>query len=189
MFREITVREPDLVILDLHLGADDGLDLLRDLRAKSVVPVILITGHRREEIDRIIGLELGADDYIAKPFSVRELTARTRALLRRRSMDTLHPVRREEKTFRFLRWQFWSVKTLAINVAPSPMRRSALKQRKARRRAYNMLSSTHSRQCEWFLPIGRSSRGALVRLLSPLPAVGSIFRPRPPSAYQTFVEA
>jgi two-component system OmpR family response regulator len=106
MFREIAVREPDLVILDLHLGADDGLDLLRDLRAKSVVPVILITGHRREEIDRIIGLELGADDYITKPFSVRELTARTRALLRRRSMDTLHPVRREEKTFRFLRWQF-----------------------------------------------------------------------------------
>jgi len=106
MFRAIAAREPDLIILDLHLGTDDGLDLLRNLRTRSVVPVILITGHRREEIDRIIGLELGADDYITKPFSLRELLARSRALLRRRSMDTLHPVRREEQRYAFLGWQF-----------------------------------------------------------------------------------
>ncbi|MDF0487870.1 response regulator [Sphingomonas sp. H39-1-10] len=106
MFRAIAAREPDLIILDLHLGTDDGLDLLRNLRTRSVVPVILITGHRREEIDRIIGLELGADDYITKPFSLRELLARSRALLRRRTMDTLHPVRREEQRYTFLGWQF-----------------------------------------------------------------------------------
>jgi len=106
MFRAIAAREPDLIILDLHLGTDDGLDLLRNLRTRSVVPVILITGHRREEIDRIIGLELGADDYITKPFSLRELLARLRALLRRRSMDTLHPVRREEQRYAFVGWQF-----------------------------------------------------------------------------------
>jgi two-component system OmpR family response regulator len=73
MLNAMAAREPDLVILDLHLGSDDGLDLLRNLRGRSVVPVILISGHRREEIDRVIGLELGADDYLTKPFSLREL--------------------------------------------------------------------------------------------------------------------
>jgi two-component system OmpR family response regulator len=106
MLTAMNMREPDLVILDLHLGSDDGLDLLRDLRARSVVPVILISGHRREEIDRVIGLELGADDYLTKPFSLRELLARSRALLRRRTMDTLNPVRREEQRYQFSGWQF-----------------------------------------------------------------------------------
>jgi two-component system OmpR family response regulator len=106
MLNAMAAREPDLVILDLHLGSDDGLDLLRNLRGRSVVPVILISGHRREEIDRVIGLELGADDYLTKPFSLRELLARSRALLRRRTMDMLHPVRREEQRYHFLGWQF-----------------------------------------------------------------------------------
>jgi two-component system, OmpR family, response regulator len=77
-------NKPDLVVLDLRLGQDDGLDLLREIRATSDVPVIIMTGHRREEIDRVIGLELGADDYITKPFGLRELLARIRAVLRRR---------------------------------------------------------------------------------------------------------
>jgi two-component system, OmpR family, response regulator len=72
-----------LVILDLKLGQDDGLDLLRELRARSDLPVIIITGHRRDEIDRVVGLELGADDYMTKPFSLRELLARMRVILRR----------------------------------------------------------------------------------------------------------
>ncbi|MDG2531554.1 response regulator [Caulobacter endophyticus] len=75
--------EPHVIILDLQLGEDDGLDLLRLIRAQSDVPVIITTGHRREEIDRIVGLELGADDYVNKPFSPRELLARVRAILRR----------------------------------------------------------------------------------------------------------
>jgi two-component system, OmpR family, response regulator len=76
-------RMPDIIVLDLKLDHDDGLDLLRDIRHRSDVPLIIITGHRRDEIDRIIGLELGADDYLTKPFSPRELLARMRAVLRR----------------------------------------------------------------------------------------------------------
>ncbi|MGH6797603.1 MAG: response regulator [Roseiarcus sp.] len=76
--------EPDLVILDLHLGRQDGLDLLREIRSRSDVPVIIVTGRRCDEIDRVVGLELGADDYVTKPFSLSELLARIRAILRRR---------------------------------------------------------------------------------------------------------
>ena len=72
-----------LVILDLHLGEEDGFDVLRNLRAHSEVPVIVITGHKVDEIDRVVGLELGADDYVTKPFSLRELLARIRVVLRR----------------------------------------------------------------------------------------------------------
>jgi len=78
-------REPDLVILDLHLGREEGLDLLREIRASSDVPVIIATGQRHEEVDRVLGLELGADDFVTKPFGLRELLARVRAVLRRRS--------------------------------------------------------------------------------------------------------
>ena len=73
--RQFAVAEPDVVILDLRLGTEDGLDLLRELRSRSDVPVIITTGHRRDEVDRVVGLELGADDYITKPFSARELLA------------------------------------------------------------------------------------------------------------------
>ena len=75
--------EVNLVILDLRLGSEDGLDLLREVRSSSDVPVIIITGHRRDDIDRVVGLELGADDYLTKPFNLRELLARVRAILRR----------------------------------------------------------------------------------------------------------
>lgn len=78
--------QPSLIILDLRLGEDDGMDLLRELRSHSDVPVIITTGHRTDEIDRIVGLELGADDYIVKPFSLRELLARVRAVLRRQEI-------------------------------------------------------------------------------------------------------
>ena len=73
---------PNLVILDLTLPDDDGTDVCRDFRAVSRVPIIMLTG-RAEETDRIVGLELGADDYVTKPFSLSELVARARAVLRR----------------------------------------------------------------------------------------------------------
>ncbi|MGD0610517.1 MAG: response regulator transcription factor [Anaerolineales bacterium] len=73
---------PDLIVLDLMLPGMDGLDVCRSLRRESDVPIIMLTA-RAEEADRLIGLELGADDYIVKPFSPRELVARVRALLRR----------------------------------------------------------------------------------------------------------
>ncbi len=86
LIRQIKGTHPSLIILDLQLGQDDGLDLLREIRTDSDVAIIITTGHRRNEIDRIVGLELGADDYIVKPFSVRELLARIRAVLRRREI-------------------------------------------------------------------------------------------------------
>jgi two-component system, OmpR family, response regulator len=75
-------QAPQLVILDVKLPGDDGFTIARELRQRSPVPLLMLT-ERGDEIDRVVGLELGADDYIAKPFSPRELVARVRALLRR----------------------------------------------------------------------------------------------------------
>ena len=76
--------KPDLVVLDLGLPGRDGLDVARELRRSSNVPIVMLTA-RGDEADRIVGLELGADDYIVKPFSPKELVARVRAVLRRTS--------------------------------------------------------------------------------------------------------
>ena len=78
----LEAERPDLVVLDVMLPGTDGLELCRWIRAKSELPVILLTA-RGEEADRIVGLELGADDYVTKPFSPRELAARVRTVLRR----------------------------------------------------------------------------------------------------------
>ena len=75
-----------LVVLDVQLGDKDGFAVLRRIRERSDIPVIIITGQRQDEIDRIIGLELGADDYLSKPFSLHELLARARATLRRQDV-------------------------------------------------------------------------------------------------------
>ena len=75
-------RKPDLVVLDLGLPGLDGLDVIRALRRESAVPIVVVSA-RAEETDRIVGLELGADDYLVKPFSPKELVARVRAVLRR----------------------------------------------------------------------------------------------------------
>src|SRR5690242_1599303 len=74
--------KPDLVVLDLGLPGRDGLDVTRELRRTSSVPIVILTA-RADEADRIVGLELGADDYVVKPFSPKELVARVRAVLRR----------------------------------------------------------------------------------------------------------
>ena len=75
-------HKPDLVLLDLMLPGLDGLEVCKQIRRSSGVPIIMVTA-RVEEIDRLLGLELGADDYICKPFSPREVVARVRAVLRR----------------------------------------------------------------------------------------------------------
>ena len=75
-------EKPDLVVLDLGLPELDGLDVARTLRAESNVPIVMLTG-RSEESDKLVGLEIGADDYVTKPFSPKELVARVRAVLRR----------------------------------------------------------------------------------------------------------
>ena len=98
----------DLIVLDLNLPGEDGLTLCRDLRAKSGIPVIMLTA-RGEQTDRIVGLEMGADDYVAKPFSPRELLARIKAVLRRsRALpENLEP--EEVRRFRFAGWQLDTV--------------------------------------------------------------------------------
>jgi len=95
-----------LVVLDIQLGNTDGFDVLRRIRERSDIPVIVITGQRQDEIDRIVGLELGADDYIAKPFHLRELLARARAVVRRQELGRLasgNP--RQRGGYRFLGWE------------------------------------------------------------------------------------
>lgn len=83
--RRFDEESVDLVVLDLALPKLDGLEVCRRLRARSAVPIIMLTA-RDEEIDKVIGLEIGADDYITKPFSIREFRSRVRALLRRASL-------------------------------------------------------------------------------------------------------
>ena len=82
----VEAESPDLVVLDLMLPGIDGLELCRWIRERSNLPVIMLTA-RGEESDRIVGLELGADDYVTKPFSPRELAARVRTVLRRAELD------------------------------------------------------------------------------------------------------
>jgi DNA-binding response OmpR family regulator len=95
----------DLILLDLKLGQEDGLDLMRRLNDQSDVPIIVITGQRRDEADRVLGLELGADDYLTKPFSLRELQARIRAVLRRSEVAERRARNLSKRTrYRFAGW-------------------------------------------------------------------------------------
>ena len=95
----------DLVILDLKLPGEDGMQLARELRADSDIPIIMLTG-RKDEADRVMGLELGADDYLTKPFSPRELLARIRALLRRsRAKETVADGLARIRAYRFGGWE------------------------------------------------------------------------------------
>jgi DNA-binding response OmpR family regulator len=100
---EVVARETiDLVLLDLRLPGEDGLEIARKLREDSAgLPIIIVTG-RKEEADRVMGLELGADDYLTKPFSPRELLARIRALLRRsRAQQTVADGLQKVRAYRF----------------------------------------------------------------------------------------
>jgi len=100
----LTHEVVDLVVLDLKLQAEDGMALARRLREESAITIIMLTG-RREEADRVMGLELGADDYLTKPFSPRELLARIRAVLRRRRAE-VHQGRPEGiRAYRFDGWE------------------------------------------------------------------------------------
>ena len=96
---------PDLVVLDLMLPGIDGLEVCRRLQALAPVPVVMLTA-RGDETDRIVGLELGADDYVAKPFGSRELIARIRAVLRRNRRRGSNEPAERPKRYAFDRWTF-----------------------------------------------------------------------------------
>ena len=95
----VRAHEPDLILLDLMLPGRDGLDICRELRTFSDVPIVMVTA-RVEEIDRLIGLDLGADDYVCKPFSARELIARVKAILRRGRMPVANSLALDEERHR-----------------------------------------------------------------------------------------
>jgi two-component system, OmpR family, response regulator len=112
MWSAIDVSQPDIVVLDLMMPGDDGFKLCRDLRARSDVPIIMLTA-RGEETDRIVGLELGADDYLPKPFNARELLARVKSVLRR--MRAL-PRNLKPDTVRGLRFAGWMLDIASRNL-------------------------------------------------------------------------
>ncbi len=95
----------DLVVLDVMMPGEDGLSLCRHIRAKSEVPIIMLTA-MAEETDRVVGLELGADDYVTKPFNPRELLARIKAVLRRAHSLPPQPEQPTARQLRFDRWTF-----------------------------------------------------------------------------------
>jgi two-component system, OmpR family, response regulator VicR len=94
---ELAIKEePDLILLDLMLPIKDGMDVCREIRAKLNTPIIMLTA-KDTEIDKVLGLEMGADDYVTKPFSARELLARVKARLRRQSRDQLATAESKEQ--------------------------------------------------------------------------------------------
>src|SRR5271168_2443661 len=92
---------PDIIILDLMLPGEDGLSICRRLRVDSTVPILMLTA-KSDEVDRVVGLEIGADDYLAKPFGPRELLARVRAILRRANGAPAKPVVRRYAFDKFI---------------------------------------------------------------------------------------
>ena len=105
LFDTLDREAVDLVLLDLKLPGEDGMLLARQLRERATLPIVLLTG-RSEEADRVMGLELGADDYVTKPFSPRELLARVRAVLRRYQVQATLPERdHTRRAFRFAGWE------------------------------------------------------------------------------------
>jgi two-component system, OmpR family, response regulator len=105
----LAVHQVDLVVLDLNMPGDDGLTLCRNLRKSSSVPVIMLTA-RSEPLDRILGLEMGADDYVPKPFEPRELLARIRSVLRR---TQLKAVSAHENAVQQLKFAGWTLDLIA----------------------------------------------------------------------------
>ncbi|CDZ51850.1 response regulator [Neorhizobium galegae] len=94
----------DLIILDIMMPGEDGLSVCRQVRATLDVPIIFLTA-MAEDTDRILGLELGADDYLVKPFNFRELLARVRAVLRRASNPAVPAAARQSKKLRIAGWR------------------------------------------------------------------------------------
>lgn len=118
MYSQLEHNQPDLIILDVMMPGDDGFSLCQQIRRSSQVPIIMLTA-ASDEADRVIGLELGADDYIAKPFSPRELMARIKALLRR--AEFRQPVKESGRRIRFADWSLDTLSQQLVNDDGSQM--------------------------------------------------------------------
>lgn len=116
----LLAQKPDVIILDLSLPDADGLELLRQLRQQSEIPV-LIHSTRSDEIERIIGIEIGADDFLPKPCNMRELLARTRSLLRRSQLRNNHTTKMEFRRLRFGHWTLDTASRELLNGDGSPV--------------------------------------------------------------------
>ncbi|USA43982.1 response regulator transcription factor [Spongiibacter taiwanensis] len=103
MFARLSQFQPELILLDVMLPGQDGFELCRQLRADPEMPPVIILSAKDEEIDRVVGLELGADDYIVKPFGRRELVARVKTVLRRVNQHYHH---RAQGVYCFGGWRF-----------------------------------------------------------------------------------
>lgn len=104
MRQALVNNEIDLIVLDLMMPGDDGLTLCREVRSRSDIPIIMLTA-RSDEIDKVVGLELGADDYLDKPFGSRELVARIRAVLRRKTPGGQQEPAPQPRIYAFERWK------------------------------------------------------------------------------------
>ncbi|MDG3088623.1 response regulator transcription factor [Vibrio hannami] len=114
MKRHLLVREPDLILLDIMLPGDDGFTLCQYIRKSSNVPIIMLTAVS-DETDQIVGLEIGADDYIAKPFSPRQLVARIKAMLRRTRSPEVEEDKPKPKIIEFAQWKLNTITHLLSN--------------------------------------------------------------------------
>jgi two-component system, OmpR family, response regulator len=103
MDRELNSRNIDLIILDMMLPGENGDSICKRLRQNTKIPIVMLTA-KSEEVDKIVGLELGADDYVTKPFSSRELLARIRAVLRRYSVTPVQPLALRDEVISFSNW-------------------------------------------------------------------------------------
>jgi DNA-binding response OmpR family regulator len=120
--RQLAVADPGLIILGVQLGANEGFDHLKEIRSYSDVPIIVMIGDRCDEFDRVVGLELGADDCIAKPFDVRELLARVRAVLRRQEIGRATRLRDPERGgYRFNGWRLERRNRRLVDPAGTPV--------------------------------------------------------------------
>ncbi|SCY90280.1 response regulator [Rhizobium sp. NFACC06-2] len=102
---QMAAQEADLVIVDLNLRQEDGLQIVRNLSTKSDIPIIIISGDRLDEADKVIGFELGASDYIAKPFSLMEFLARVKVAMREK------PERKGSAPNKIFTFDNWRVNT------------------------------------------------------------------------------
>lgn len=114
MNRHLIDSRVDILVLDVMLPGEDGLSICRKLRNSSNIPIIIVSA-RGDEADRVVGLELGADDYLPKPFGPRELLARIRAIMRRSQSQVDTGQSRRSKSYRFLGWSVEPVKRSLIN--------------------------------------------------------------------------